>query len=57
MHVHVHCSDGEAKFWLEPAVELTRSYGLSPRQLARIEEIIKAHESELVDGWHTHFRR
>ena len=20
MHVHVHCADGEAKFWLEPTI-------------------------------------
>ena len=24
MHVHVHCADGEAKFWLEPAVDWHR---------------------------------
>ena len=57
LHVHVHGSDGEAKFWLRPSIALARSYGLSPRQLARIEEIIKAHESELVDAWHAHFGR
>ncbi len=29
MHVHVSHSDGEAKFWLEPQIELTNSIGLS----------------------------
>jgi len=29
MHVHVHCSNGEAKFWLEPDVELAQNYGLN----------------------------
>ena len=24
MHVHVHCADGEAKFWLEPEIELAK---------------------------------
>lgn len=24
MHVHVSCPDGEAKFWLEPQLELAR---------------------------------
>ena len=28
MHVHVQSSHGEAKFWLEPRIELARSYGL-----------------------------
>jgi len=30
-HVHVYCSDGEAKFWLEP-VRLERSRGFSRRR-------------------------
>jgi hypothetical protein len=34
MHVPVTCADGEAKFWLEPEVELARSYGLSDAQIA-----------------------
>jgi len=25
MHVHVHCPDGEAKFWLEPEIELAKN--------------------------------
>lgn len=29
MHVHVSHSDGEAKFWLEPQIELANSIGLS----------------------------
>jgi hypothetical protein len=28
-HAHVHGSDGEAKFWLEPEIGLEKSYGLS----------------------------
>jgi Domain of unknown function (DUF4160) len=24
-HVHVHCADGEAKFWLEPEIELAQA--------------------------------
>jgi hypothetical protein len=38
MHVHVSHPDGEAKFWLEPAIELAnRSAGLSGKQLRDIE--------------------
>ena len=29
MHVHVHSPQGEAKFWMEPEIELAKSYGLS----------------------------
>jgi len=27
MHVHVHCGNGEAKFWLEPDIRLVKNYG------------------------------
>lgn len=33
MHVHVQSSAGEAKFWLEPEIEMAQNYGLSKRQL------------------------
>jgi hypothetical protein len=26
MHVHVDVADGEAKFWLEPKIELAENY-------------------------------
>ena len=40
MHVHVHCGDGEAKFWLDPEIELERNVGLSRLQLKQVQEII-----------------
>ena len=55
MHVHVNNSDGEAKFWLEPSIELAKNYGLSPTQLTKIREIVAIHESELINAWHAHF--
>lgn len=30
MHVHVNHADGEAKFWLEPAIVLAQNFELSP---------------------------
>lgn len=33
MHVYVRRSGGEAKFWMEPKIELAQNYGLAPRQL------------------------
>ncbi len=54
-HVHVHCADGEAKYWLEPGIELARNHGLSVQQLARIKEIVEEHENELINAWNSHF--
>ena len=55
MHVHVHGSDGEAKFWLEPEIELARNYRLNRSQLGQIEEIIEARYDELRTAWRRHF--
>ena len=55
MHVHVHCSNGETKYWLAPNVELARNRGLSRPQLNDIERIIEAHYDELQAAWERHF--
>ncbi len=55
MHVHVYCADGEAKFWLEPEIELAKNYRLSRLQLKQIEEIIEDHYNELTSAWQKHF--
>lgn len=55
MHVHIHCENGEAKFWLEPEIELVKNYGLSRVQLREVEQIIEAHFHELKAAWKNHF--
>jgi hypothetical protein len=47
--VHVFCSDGEAKFWLEPAIELAENSGLQPSQLREAQGIIEERKEEIVD--------
>lgn len=54
-HVHVYSADGEAKFWLEPRLELARNYRLSKVQLRDIETIIEGHYDELKAAWHGFF--
>jgi len=55
MHVHVHHADGEAKFWLEPQVELAANYGLSQKRLANALQLVQEHEDEIRDAWKEHF--
>lgn len=55
MHVHVYCGDGEAKFWLEPDIELANNHRLSHGQVKEIERIIEVHYDELKSAWHKHF--
>ena len=57
MHVHVLSADGEAKFWLDPTIELARNYRLTARQLRQIESILEAHRDELIGAWRKHFGR
>lgn len=53
--VHVQSSEGEAKFWLEPAVELAHNYGLSEQQLRSLKALIEAHENDIRSSWARHF--
>ena len=55
IHVHISCGEGEAKFWLEPQIELARNYRLSRRRLREIEQIIEEHYDELRTAWQDHF--
>ncbi len=57
MHVHVVSADGEAKFWLEPEIQLARNHRLSRKQLKQIESILEAHCDELIGAWRRHFDR
>lgn len=56
MHVHVHSPEGEAKFWLEPKIELANNYRFSMQQLKEIEFLIEKRYDELKNSWKKHFR-
>ncbi len=43
MHVHVSHPDGEAKFWLTPALALATNAGLSATQLKDAEKLVAIH--------------
>ena len=38
-HVHVQHAEGEAKFWIDPAVELHANYGLKGKRLAEAQRL------------------
>ena len=56
-HVHVSCSAGEAKFWLEPIIALAHCEGLNGRQLKQVQKIIEARQNEIKKSWEKHFER
>jgi len=55
MHVHVRTPDGEAKFWMEPQIELAVNQGLKQKDLKVIEEKIREKEDEIRQDWKAHF--
>ena len=55
MHVHVHGPDGEAKFWIEPKLELAQNFGLSERQLRQVLALVESHERDIRTAWQQHF--
>jgi Domain of unknown function (DUF4160) len=54
-HVHVHHANGEAKFWLTPAIELAADYGLGPTRMKVALKIIEEHQDEIRAAWAKHF--
>ena len=57
MHVHVQRAEGEAKFWLEPKIELASNKGLGVRHIANALKFVKEHEDEIRAAWKKHFPR
>ena len=57
MHVHVECSSGEAKFWIEPIISLAIYYKLNSKKLNEIRKIVERHENEIVKEWKKHFNK
>ncbi len=55
MHVPVNHPDGEAKFWLQPALILATSTGLSSQQITEAQRLVAVHIEEITHAWHTHF--
>jgi hypothetical protein len=55
VHVHVYNERGEAKFWLQPRLELAMNSGLPKRDLRLAEKIIEEHYDEFVLAWRRYF--
>ena len=48
-------ANGEAKFWLEPAIELAQNWSLNSRDLALAKQLIEARSDEIRAAWQQHF--
>ncbi len=55
IHIHIAHTDGEAKYWIEPSIQLAMSQGLSQKQLAEALRLVEQHHQEILNAWNTHF--
>jgi hypothetical protein len=55
MHIHVSSQNGEAKFWIEPGIELAQNISFSEKQLNEIKRILLKHKNEITEAWVEHF--
>ena len=56
MHVHVISPDGEAKFWLEPKIELAVNKGFTATELNELMKIVEERQNEIRNNWQRHFK-
>jgi len=42
-HIHISSSDGEAKFWLEPKIELANHAGFSKQDINQLQKLVEEH--------------
>jgi hypothetical protein len=55
IHIHVSHTDGEAKFWLEPNIELALNKGLNSKQVSEALLLVQQHREEILNAWREHF--
>ena len=54
-HVHVRSPDGEAKYWLRPAVRVATSDGLDARTLRELAGVIEQNLALIERTWNDYF--
>ena len=55
MHIHVEKGDTEAKFWLEPEVQLAYNDGYDARTLRELLQIVLANQERIKRVWDEFF--
>ncbi|MBR1468897.1 MAG: DUF4160 domain-containing protein [Prevotella sp.] len=54
LHIHVLCDGKEAKFWLEPTVELAKNTGISEHRLNEIKKIVEVYADDFKKQFRQH---
>ena len=54
LHIHVIHDRCEAKYWLEPKVELAKNTGFSEHELNRIKKLVEKHADRFKEQFRQH---
>ena len=54
MHIHVLYGRHEAKFWLEPEVEMAKNAGIPEHKLSEIRKIVERYADEFKKQFREH---
>jgi hypothetical protein len=57
VHVHVTKGRADAKFWLQPEVNVAYNKGFNARALATLSRVVEERRKEIEGAWDEHFAR
>ena len=57
MHIHVVKAENEAKFWLEPQIELAENFGFTNKDLKKITKMVENYGDEFKRLYAEHIGR
>jgi hypothetical protein len=57
IHVHVRKGGAEARFVIDPEIDLIVNKGFKPHELALAEEVIKENREIIVEHWKLFFKK
>jgi len=55
IHIHVSSGDDEAKFKIDPCIELVENYGLKPKEIRHALMAIEENKDVIVERWNEYF--
>ena len=57
MHIHVVKADNDAKFWLEPVIELAENFGFNSKEIKKITKMVETYGNEFEEQFAAHIGR
>ncbi len=57
IHIHVSAGDAEAKFRVEPTIELVENFGLKAREIRQALMAIEENREVIRERWNEYFNK